>query len=478
MKEILIVDDDDQLRKSFEKLLTEENYTVRTAPTGEKGIEKVKERIPDLVVLDIRLPGINGLEAFKSIRTIDAKLPVLIMTAYGTTETAIEATKLGAFDYVLKPFDIPDILSLIEQAIEAGRLMRRRVRLETGPSDQPEIDAIIGQSEAMQHIYKAIGRAAVTNATVLIRGETGTGKELVARALYQHSLRCEYPFLVINCVAIPDTLLESELFGYERGAFTGAQHRHIGKIEQAHRGTILLDEIGDMPLNIQAKLLRLLEEKAIDRLGGHEPISVDVRILAATNRDLEHLMAESRFREDLFYRLNVVTITLPSLRERKDDINLLCDYFLNRFSYEMNVENPGLTGAAQQMLQQYHWPGNVRELANVIKKSLIFNRGYPIRPDDIDFTATSDTTSSSQDSISVENEIKTWIQRMVSQGKKDLFNHLTDRFAQLVLSEVLTITQGNRSQAAQILGLSRPTLLAKIEKYNLKMETKVSSDDE
>jgi len=280
--QILIVDDDDQLRQSFDKLLTEEGHAVQTAPAGETAIAMVRESVPDLVVMDVRLPGMSGLETFRAIREIEPKLPVIVMTAFGTTETAIEATKLGAFEYMLKPFEIPEILALIDQALEAGRFMRSRVEIDVVP-EVASVEAIIGRSSAMQEVYKAIGRVASTDATVLIRGESGTGKELVARAIYQHSLRGDKPFLVINCVAIPETLLESELFGYEKGAFTGAMSRRVGKIQQAHGGTILLDEIGDMPFSIQAKILRLLQEKSIERLGGREPITVDVRIIAAVS---------------------------------------------------------------------------------------------------------------------------------------------------------------------------------------------------
>ncbi|MDH3557852.1 MAG: sigma-54 dependent transcriptional regulator, partial [Deltaproteobacteria bacterium] len=281
MNTILVVDDDPQLRHSFKKILTKEGHTVKTAPTGELGLEIVRESVPDLVIMDVRLPGMNGLEALQAIHEIESKLPVIVMTAFGTTETAIEATKLGAFDYVLKPFEIPDILALIKQAFEAGRFMRSRVEIAAMP-EKTSTDAIVGQSNPMQEMYKAIGRVAPTDATVLIRGESGTGKELVARAIYQHSLRGDKPFVVINCVAIPDTLLESELFGYEKGAFTGAVSRRVGKIQQANGGSVFLDEIGDMPLSIQAKILRLLQEKSIERLGGSKPIPVDVRIIAAT----------------------------------------------------------------------------------------------------------------------------------------------------------------------------------------------------
>jgi len=475
MSEILIVDDDDQLRQSFARLLTNEKYAVRTAPTGEAGIDEVEQNVPDLLIMDVKLPGINGLKALQAIREVDTTLPVIIMTAYGTMDTAIEATKLGAFDYVLKPFEIPDMLDLIGQALEAGRMMRSRVKMNVGP-ESAQADAIIGRSSSMQQVYKSIGRVAPTDATVLIRGESGTGKELAARAIYQHSHRSDKPFLIINCVAIPETLLESELFGYEKGAFTGAVNRRVGKIEQADGGTIFLDEIGDMPMSIQAKILRLLEERSIERLGGGKPISVDVRIIAATNRNLERALEEERFREDLYYRLKVVTLELPPLRERKGDIPLLCDYFMALYAKEMEIENPGMTDTAKDMINSHSWPGNVREIANAIKKALIFSRGYPIRIEDVShaLSGADASTNASLNAESVENVGRNWIREVLTTEKRsDIFNYLMDRFGSMVISEALNLTQGNRSQAAKLLGLSRPTLQSKIEKYNLMIETEV-----
>ncbi len=465
MSSILIVDDDAQLRQSFERLLREEGYEVETAASGEEGIEAVSRKPPDLVVMDVRLPAISGMEAFQLMRQMQPKLPVIIMTAYGTTDTAIEATKLGAFDYLLKPFDIPDILALIEQALEAGRFMRSRVEMDVVP-ETASPDAIIGRSPAMQEVYKAIGRVAPTEATVLIRGESGTGKELVARAIYQHSLRANRSFQVINCVAIPETLLESELFGYERGAFTGAVNRRIGKIEQADGGTVFLDEIGDMPLSIQAKILRLLQEKSIERLGGREPIPVDVRIIAATNRNLEAALAEGRFREDLYYRLKVVTLQLPPLRERTGDIPLLCNYFLSRFAGEMGIDNPGLSDESLALIESLQWPGNVRELANALQKALIFSRGYPIKPEDIAQAARADAREATDGADSIEKTIRQWIREtLISSDREDLFLHLSDRFTEMLISEALHLTHGNRTRAAKLLGISRPTLHAKMDKY-------------
>ncbi len=476
MSTILIIDDDDQLRKSFEKLLADEDYNAMSAASGEAGLKMVTSHVPDLVILDMRLPGMNGLETFKAIHRIEPKLPVIIMTAFGTTETAIEATKLGAFDYILKPFEIPDMLLVIKEALKAGRFMRSPVDMDVSP-DHASRDAIIGKSKLMQEVYKAIGRVAPTDATVLIRGESGTGKELVARAIYQYSNRSNMPFLVINCVAIPETLLESELFGYEKGAFTGASHRRVGKIEQANRGTIFLDEIGDMPLSIQAKILRLLQEKSIERLGGRGTIPVDVRIIAATNKDLKAAIAERGFRKDLYYRLKVVTITLPPLRERKEDIPLLADYFLALFARDGDSVNPGLTKDAKAMLSNHTWPGNIRELANTLQKTLIFNRGVPITSEDVAFAFSDKETGKAKMAGKGDEAIRKWARHTLTEHSGEhLFETCVDRFSGILIAEALNMTAGNRSQAANLLGLSRPTLHAKIDKYHLKLETSVTEE--
>jgi DNA-binding NtrC family response regulator len=473
---ILIVDDDPHLRQSFDKLMSQEGHSVKTAGSGEAGILAVQANDFDLVIMDVRLPGMNGLDAFRAMREIEPKLPVIIMTAFGTTETAIEATKMGAYDYVLKPFDIPEILVLIDQAIEAGRFMRSRVEMDVVP-DTDAMDVLIGRSKSMQEVYKAIGRVAPTDATVLIRGESGTGKELTARAVYQHSLRSDKPFLVINCVAIPETLLESELFGYEKGAFTGAVSRRVGKIEKAHGGTVFLDEIGDMPFSIQAKILRLLQERSIERLGGREPIPVDVRIIAATNRDLETALSEGRFREDLYYRLKVVTLWLPPLRDRPGDIPLLAEYFLARFSRDMGIDNPGITEMAKAVFGNYSWPGNVRELANALQKALIFSRGCPIGPEDVARAIGGEMPARNGELDTQSEALRQWIRKsLATESGEALFDAFMDRFAGILIGEALSLTGGNRSRAAKLLGLSRPTLLSKIEKYRLKVETSVMSD--
>jgi nitrogen regulation protein NR(I) len=472
MAKVLIIDDDDKLRTSFEKLLTDEGYTVMAAPSAEAGIQMLRKDIPNLVILDMQMPGMNGLEAFNIIHKLEPRLPVIIMTAYGTTESAIEAIKLGAFDYILKPFDIPTLLLVISQAVEAGRFMSSPVMLDAGVGDSESVDdgpgeSIVGKSPAMQEVYKAIGRVSLSDATVLIRGESGTGKELAARAIYQHSRRSDKPFTIINCVAIPETLLESELFGYEKGAFTGANTRKIGKIEQANGGTVFLDEIGDMPLSLQSKILRLLQEKSIERIGGRETIPVDVRIIAATNRDLEAAMAEGAFREDIYFRLKVVTVQLPPLKDRAGDIPLLTHYYLNRYSKESGNPNPGITEDAMVSLGQYSWPGNVRELSNVIRKIMIFNRGNPITRDEV----IKNTVTEKRDRRT-ENDahIVEWIQQRLKEGPEDnLFDRCLDDFSALLVTEALKLADGNRSKAARILGMSRPTLHAKISKYDIEI---------
>ncbi|MGB5985432.1 MAG: sigma-54 dependent transcriptional regulator, partial [Desulfobacterales bacterium] len=427
MATILIIDDDDQLRESFARLLREDDHQVLDATSGESGIDLARRTPPDLAIVDFRLPGINGLETFRALHRQDPKLPVVMMTAYGTTDTVIEAIKDGVFDFILKPFDIPVMLDVIVKALETSKFMRSPVEMNRAPGEVLG-ETIIGQSPAMQQVYKAIGRVASTDATVLIRGESGTGKELVARAVYQYSNRSEKPFQVINCVAIPESLLESELFGHEKGAFTGAAHKRIGKVEQAHGGTIFLDEIGDMPLNLQSKLLRLLQEKKIERLGSHDPIRVDVRIIAATNRDLERAIAQGDFREDLYYRLKVVTVQLPPLRERREDIPLLADYFIARYAHKQGLKNPGLTSEALKLLSGDPWPGNVRQLANIIQKALIFNRGAPLSADDIFLTQKSENNSPIPDAD--DDESDRWLEQIARRTLEE--DHLSSPFDALM----------------------------------------------
>lgn len=489
MAEILIVDDDAQLRRSFGKILSAEGHEVKVAASGEEGLEVFAASMPDLVIMDVRMHGLDGIETLKIMHEREPRLPVIIMTAYSTTQTAIEATKLGAFDYILKPFEIPAVLNLIRKALGGSRLSEATGKSAGNNAEHGDPhnlgrnveDVLVGKSQAMHQVYKAIGKTAPTDALVLVRGESGTGKELVARAIHQHSQRAGHPFVVINCVAIPENLLESELFGYERGAFTGANTRRIGKIEQASQGTIFLDEIGDMPMSIQAKLLRLLQEKQIERLGGRETVPVDVRIVAATNRDLEAAVAAGAFREDLYYRLNVIALWLPPLRERKEDIEPLTRSFILRLSAQMDMPAPDISPQALDLLETHSWPGNVRELKNALQKALIFCRGATLTREDVaevlvsgpldQGTGKPDVNGSGlSDGNNLEVLTEYLRRELTLHAGSDIYDQLMTRFSGLILRQSLKICQGNRSRAARMLGLSRPTLLAKLEKSGLKDE--------
>jgi len=473
MGKILVVDDESSVLESFQDMLEGQGHEVVTAPRAEEALSCLDQVSPELVILDINLPGMNGLEAFQLMKEAHPRLPVIIMTAYGTTDSAIEATKLGAFDYQPKPFEPDDLLQTVDQALECFRLMQREVEIDP-PELLPTRDALIGQSSGMQEVYKAIGRVAQSDATVLIRGETGVGKELVARAIYQHSRRSNDSLLVVNCTAIPETLLESELFGYEKGAFTGANSRRIGKFEQANGGTVLLDEIGDIPLSTQAKILRVLQEKSFQRIGGNETISVDVRVLAATNRDLERAIEEGQFREDLYHRLNVVSIHIPPLRERRDDIPKLVNYLLEHFSGEHETDKPPLSPEAMELLRLHPWPGNVRELRHCIQRVMIFTRGRAIQAENIRRALSGPTELLSEavdDSDREADHILLAARRHLAAHRGPIthskFMAMADR---LLVTEALRMTKGNQTHAAELLGLTRPTLAAKIQKYSIERE--------
>jgi len=462
-----VVDDDLGVRTAFAEVLRARGHEVLAAKEAEPALELLRTQDCDLVLLDVCLPGMSGLAALEQIKALRPGLPVIVMTGQGTVETAIEATKRGAFDYQLKSFEPEDMLQTIAKALEAARLMRGHVAL--GPQAvRSGAEAMIGASEAMQAVYKAIGRVAETDATVLIRGESGTGKELVARAIYHHSRRSRRPLRVVNCAAIPETLLESELFGYEPGAFTGAAARRIGKFEQAHGGTILLDEIGDISLGIQSKILRVLEEQAFERLGGNEPVRVDVRVLCATNRDLERAIAQGTFREDLYHRLNVVTVRVPPLRERRGDIPGLVEYFLGRFAAELNIEPPPLADDALELLTSYDWPGNVRELEHCIRRALIFTRGYAIQAADLPRLLERPGDRPAAEAEGSEEQLLPWVQQYLDRyvGPR-AHEELLEKVERLLLREALRRTRGNRTHAARLLGLARPTLHAKMQKYGL-----------
>src|SRR5208282_4617367 len=369
MDKLLLIDDEADVQYSFRRIFDQPEIQLTTANSGEEGLKILARLKPDLVIMDVRMGGMNGLETLRRLRQLDAKQMVIMMTAYGTTQTAIEAMKLGAYDYLLKPFDVPRLKQIVLNALKAARDMKQVVSYEPLLESEDYDVGIIGRSEAMQNVFKIIGQLAGSNATALITGESGTGKELVARAIYHHSKRNAQPFLAINCAAIPENLLESELFGHEKGAFTGATNQRIGKFEQCDGGTIFLDEIGDMTLSTQAKILRVLQSGSFERVGGNQPIQVDVRVIAATHKPLEEAVAAREFREDLFYRLNVVRIHIPPLRDRRSDIPLLVNYFLEKIAREQQRPPKSIAASVIKTLEKYHWPGNVRELENAIRRA-------------------------------------------------------------------------------------------------------------
>jgi DNA-binding NtrC family response regulator len=469
MSKILVVDDDPSILSAFEQLLVEQGYQVSKALHGQEALHLLATDRPDLIVMDIRMPGMSGLETLQRMRQIDRRLPVIIITGYGTMETAVQATKFGAVDYHLKPLDPEEVLRSIASALESVRLMDRRIELD-GESPLEEGDLIVGRSRAMREVYKAIGRVAETDATVLIRGETGTGKELVARAIYQHSQRAAAPLVMVNCVAVPDTLLESEFFGHEKGSFTGAEKRKIGKFEQANGGTIFLDEIGDMPLNTQAKLLRVLQDRSVERVGGTERIQVDVRILAATNRDLEAAIRQGLFREDLYHRLGVFTIHLPPLRDRREDIPRLAAYFADRLARDMQVDKPVLTEEAVRELSTRAWPGNVRELQNCIHQAMILTRGYPIRAEHITkaLYVLAHGAVEEQQTPGELPDLKLLVQSYLQTYRGGTAHtDFLEAAERLLLAEAMRLHQGNQTRAARLLGLPRPTLKSKLDRYGL-----------
>jgi nitrogen regulation protein NR(I) len=462
---ILLVEDDAAIVTTLRRVLTGEGYEVVVETNGLAGRSRAMDSIFDVVITDLKLPGgMDGLELVRQLHDARPRLPILMMTAHGTTETAIEAMQSGAYDYLLKPFEIPELLSLVEQAVAASRLMTEPVELgRAGPAR----NAIIGNSRAMQAIYKEIGRIADKPVSVLIRGETGTGKELIARAIYQHSNRANEPFVAINCAAIPETLLESELFGHERGAFTGAESRRIGRFEQADRGSIFLDEIGDMTPGTQVKLMRVLQEKTIQRLGGKETIPVDVRVIAATHRDLESAIKQNQFREDLFYRISVSVLNLPPLRERKEDIPDLVNFFLKKYAVEFGVENPAIHPGAIEFLQAQSWPGNVRELENVTRKMLLRAQRYTISAEHVRAAL----ASMNLPQATPDKSLLAYADELIAAAQR---GELTDAYARLhetaeriLLGRAIELAQGNQAKAARWLGISRLTLREKLIAFGL-----------
>ncbi len=470
------------MRYSLTRMLEGLGLAIFSAKNGSEAQDLFHQENPALVIMDIKMPGESGLEVLKKVKENDPKALVILMTAFGTTETAIEAMKFGAFDYILKPFDIPQMINLVERALEVSHMIKKMVSYKNREEEDLEGEVIVGSSPVMQQIYKMIGQVAPTEVTVLLQGESGTGKELIARAIYHHSSRVDRLFLPVNCAAIPETLLESELFGHEKGAFTGALTRRIGKFEQCHGGTLFLDEVGDMTSSTQAKILRVLQDREFERLGGSERIHVDVRLIVATNKDLEKAIHEGTFRQDLYYRLKVVTLYLPPLRERSEDIPELVRYFLRTFAPEINRNVRDITPRALEKLIRYHWPGNVRELQNTLQRALVIAKGSTLLPEDFLPEGMEADLAEAKDQIDLEKRLHL----LMGPVFKVLTEHIKrapeadwmSTVEKILIKKALQETKGNQVQAALLLGMNRNTLRSKIERYRIKKDVAIVEGEE
>ena len=507
MEKLLLIDDEVDVQYSFRRIFDASDIELHTASSGEEGLRLIPTLKPDLVLSDIRMAGLNGLETLRRIRQLDPQLPVILMTAYGTTQTAIEAMKLGAYDYVLKPFDVPRLKLLVASALKAARDTRQTVALRPQLEQQDYDLGVIGRSAPMQEVFKLIGQLAASDATALITGESGTGKELVARSIFQNSRRAKEPFMAINCAAIPENLLESELFGHEKGAFTGATAQRPGRFEQCHRGTLFLDEIGDMPPATQTKILRVLQNGTFERVGGNTTLQVDVRIIAATNKPLEEAVSRKEFREDLFYRLNVVRVHMPPLRDRRGDIRLLVDFFLRKIG-GAGAGTKSIGEKTLAVLEAYHWPGNVRELENVLRRAVVVSKGpallegdlpgellqptpalrpiagpagtapAPIAPSVPPGDAVADSTPPATEAVSTDpaltGDIRPLALQLFRWARLQRGIKVLPAVERELVIEALKETQGNQVQAAKLLGITRATLRKRVDKFGIRRELNVS----
>lgn len=500
MDKLLLVDDEVDVQYSFGRIFDSPQIELSTASSGEEALKILPKLKPDLVIMDVRMGGMNGLETLRRIRQIDAKLPIIMMTAYGTTQTAIEAMKLGAYDYLLKPFDIPKLKEIVHGALKAARDMRRVVSFQPLLESEDYDTGVVGRSGAMQNVFKLIGQLASSDATALVTGESGTGKELVARAIYHHSRRSSMPFVAINCAAIPENLLESELFGHEKGAFTGATNQRVGKFEQCNGGTLFLDEIGDMSLPTQTKILRVLQSGTFERVGGNSPVKVDVRIIAATNKPLEKAVSDRQFREDLFYRLNVVRIAMPPLRDRREDVPLLVNFFLRKFGQQQKQPPKSISADALALLCGYQWPGNVRELENVVQRAIVVTKGDAILAGDLPAEVSvgqatppavpaspAPAAPSTQPPVAAEEpaapaappihdgpaDIPALARALFKWARDSKGLKLIPAVERELIMNALAETKGNQVQAARLLGITRATLRKRVEKFGIKQELSI-----
>lgn len=512
MSTILVIDDDPEIRYSLHRVLQTKGYTIETAATGETGIELAQRLDPKVILLDIRMEGMSGLEALQHVRSESPRSMVILMTAFGTTQTAIEAMKYGAFDYVVKPFELERLLALIDSALQASQDLRGTSQESYQPilNSEDYQEGMVGRSPAMQEVFKSIGKVSESEVTVLVTGESGTGKELVARSIHQHSNRAHSPYIAVNCAAIPEQLIESELFGHEKGAFTGAHKQHIGKFEHSDGGTLFLDEIGDMTLPTQTRILRVLQEGEIQRVGGSDTLKVDVRIIAATNKDIEQMVTKANFREDLYYRLNVVRIHLPNLRDRSEDIPELVDFILQKMARERKTSAQKISSSALQALQNHHWTGNVRELENAVYRAAVVAKGETIllkdlpqnlheRFDKKSFEAIQNECSPSSvpEPVEVahespENKSKNSTNHPDSQASYEfdtkpldaeeaisiVYHHIRQNHDKMILQEfekkvielALKECNDNQVKTAALLGVTRTTLRKRIEQYYIEIK--------
>ncbi len=471
---IWIIDDDRSIRWVLEKALAKADMETTCFKSAAGVLEKLASEQPDAIITDIRMPGMDGLALLQSIKSHYPDLPTIIMTAHSDLDSAVAAYEGGAFEYLPKPFDIGEATDLVKRAIKQRRRTMNSSHGSSEP-DQPVVTEIIGEAPAMQEVFRAIGRLSRSHMTVLITGQSGTGKELVAHALHRHSPRAQGPFIAINTAAIPKELLESELFGHERGAFTGAQSLRAGRFEQANGGTLFLDEIGDMPVDLQTRLLRVLADGEFYRVGGHTSVKSDVRIIAATHQDLEQRVSDGLFREDLYHRLNVIRIHIPSLRERSEDIKMMADYFLHRAADELAVAPKMLDDETARFLSQYPWPGNVRQLENTCRWLTVMSPGQTIHLEDLPPELRSDNGNKPAGD-DWESALRHWASSQLQQGANDILDTAVPAFEQIMIESALKFTGGRRQEAAKLLGWGRNTLTRKIKELNMDDTESVSHD--
>ncbi len=479
MPSVLVIDDDRLVQFFIKEAFKASDVDVLCAPSAEEALEALRGASVDVVLLDVMLPQTSGIEVFEQIQEHDPKIPVIFITASSDSDTAIEAMKVGAHDYLYKPLDMAQVRHCVEKALEIRRLMHVPVVLSEDIGETPRGDVMLGRSPQMLEVYKAIGRVASQNVTVLIQGESGTGKELIARAIYQHSPRAGKPFLAVNCAAIHESLLESELFGHEKGSFTGADQRRIGKFEHCSGGVLFMDEIGDMSANVQSKLLRVLQEQRFERVGGNTPIEIDTRVIAASNRNLAQMVSQGTFREDLFYRLNGFVIEVPPLRERDQDCLLLIEHFLAVYSRKMNKNVQSIAPEALKLLLEYSWPGNVRELQSVIRQALLQSSGPVILPEWLPKSVRSGESlpSAANGGSNGATNLSAFIDERIAAGSLDVYADTLELMERCLLTRVLTHTDGNQSAAAKILGMTRATLRHKLQGLKISLEHNVTVDE-